>query len=298
MPRYSPPMHFLCTLAATAAVVAIALMAGAGILHLVARFGKRFTSLSDALCRAPYLDLIVTYFTVLPLILGSAIRGWAGLLGASVGQVLSLVIWARLHEWSNSKATRGPRIVKILNRLVGPWRNHAALWTTVIVSPLFWLIRAAEIAIYPLLRLLVGFPKYNQGEWVNVSRQKFAGLVGHDLIWCLYCDWMTGLWSLGTEILRNVESFWCPIRFANQAKCKNCTVDFPDIDGGWVDASATMQQVENVLLTMHSKGFHGWFGHPVRLTLNGHAIAIGPEQSNGDLPGIGPIAVDEPVRST
>ena len=37
-------------------------------------------------------------------------------------------------------------------------------------------------------------------------------VIGHALIWCLYCDWMTGVWSLGTEMLRNVESFWYPIR--------------------------------------------------------------------------------------
>ena len=47
---------------------------------------------------------------------------------------------------------------------------------------------------------------------------KVEGLVGHDRIWCLYCDWMTGVWSLGTEMLRNVESFWCPLRFSSDAK--------------------------------------------------------------------------------
>jgi hypothetical protein len=92
----------------------------------------------------------------------------------------------------------------------------------------------AEVFVYPPIQWLTGFPSYRSGDWVNVSRHKFSGLVGHDLIWCLYCDWMTGIWSLGTEMLRNVESFWCPIRFSNTAKCDNCSVDFPDVKNEWV----------------------------------------------------------------
>jgi hypothetical protein len=266
-------MHFETRLLISAAAVAAALFIGTGILHLIAKFEDRLAYVSRAVCRAPCLDWIITYFTVLPLIVGSIIFGFAGFLGALIGQVFSILVWTRLHEWRHPDASRGPRIVKVVNRIIGPWRNHAALWLTIIVSPGFWVIRVAEIFMYPLLRRLVGFPKYNQGEWVNVSRQKFDGLVGHDLIWCLYCDWMTGVWSFGTEILRNVESFWCPIRFGNAAKCKNCTIDFPDIDGGWVQASGTMQEVQDVMQEMHSDGFHGWFGHPIRPTVNGVAIS-------------------------
>ena len=51
-----------------------------------------------------------------------------------------------------------------------------------------------------------------------------------DLIWCLYCDWMTGVYAFGGEMLRNVESFWCPIRFYDGKKCENCKIDFPDIE--------------------------------------------------------------------
>lgn len=71
---------------------------------------------------------------------------------------------------------------------------------------MFWLVRVAEVTIYPLIARLVNFPRYPSSEWARVSRHKFCGLVGHDLIWCLYCDWMTGVWSLGSEMLRNVES--------------------------------------------------------------------------------------------
>jgi hypothetical protein len=103
--------------------------------------------------------------------------------------------------------------------------------------------RLGQYLVYPPLTWLVRLPKYNTAEWVNVSRHKFEGLVGHDLIWCLYCDWMTGVWSLGTEMLRNVESFWCPIRFRSDKKCENCTLDFPDLDNGWAPADGTMADV-------------------------------------------------------
>jgi hypothetical protein len=110
--------------------------------------------------------------------------------------------------------------------------------------PLFWLVRVVQMTIYPALVGLVGLPRYRTGEWVNVSRHKFAGLVGHGLIWCLYCDWMTGLWSLGSQMLRNIESLWCPIRFAEGKKCGHCALDFPDVAprdrrAGWVPADGT-----------------------------------------------------------
>src|SRR5207247_725416 len=105
------------------------------------------------------------------------------------------------------------------------------------------------------------------------NRQKFTGLVGHDLIWCLYCDWMTGVYALGGEMLRNVESFWCPIRFASGKKCDNCKLDFPDIHDGWVAPDGTMGDVVTTMEEMYGAAAtaqlprdqrHPWFGHPVR----------------------------------
>jgi hypothetical protein len=40
---------------------------------------------------------------------------------------------------------------------------------------------------------------------------------------------MTGLWALGSEMLRNIESFWCPIQFKDDVKNNNAVVVFPDI---------------------------------------------------------------------
>jgi hypothetical protein len=84
---------------------------------------------------------------------------------------------------------------------------------------------------------------------------------------------MTGVWSLATEMLRNVESFWCPIRFASGKKCENCAIDFPDINGGWVDAGGTMADVAVKLDEMYTaEGDHPWFGHRVRLTVGGKEL--------------------------
>jgi hypothetical protein len=240
------------------------LMLGIGFLGLAGRS-------VPALTRAPLLDLVVAYFTILPWVVGMLIAGWAGLPVAVAVQVLTLVVWCWMHEASHPQARHGPRIVTTLNRITGRWRNHAALWITTIVVPVFWAVRLGEVLVYPLLTLTVGLPRYRHGEWVNVSRHKFEGLVGHDLIWCLYCDWMTGVWSLGSEMLRNVESFWCPIRFYDGKKCENCRLDFPDIDNGWVAADATMAEVADVLEHKYGSDRREWFGHPARLTIEGRA---------------------------
>jgi len=146
------------------------------------------------------------------------------------------------------------------------------------VTPLFWLIRMAQLFVYPVLSAVTGLPRYTQREWVNLSRHKFEGLVGHDLLWCWYCDWMTGLWSLGSEMLRNVESFWCPIRFYEGKKCENCKLDFPDIEGGWVAADGTMADVTALLQEKYGGGRKemSWFGHPARLTVKGKPAQEGP----------------------
>lgn len=263
-------MTVFLSFASVAGTVAAAFLAGAGLLHLIPRLGAQGRRISQILCRAPALDWIITYFLILPLVAGPLWHGWIGLAAAIVGQIAALQIWKHCHELAHRDAVKGPRIVKVLDRIIGPLRNHAALWLTAIVTPMFWIVRMAEIFLYPPLSWLTGFPSYKSSQWVNVSRHKFDGLVGHDLIWCLYCDWMTGVWSLGSEMLRNVESFWCPIRFDSSKKCANCAVDFPDLDNGWVGAGAQMADVASVLEEAHGGKTRAWFGHPVRLTVRGH----------------------------
>ena len=258
------------TSALTALVLSVlAVLGGAGVLHVLPTLGRRGRAWSARLVEAPLVDVVVGYFTLAPPVVGAIAAGWWGLLGAVAGQVGGLLVWVQLHEVAHLEARRGPRIVKVVNGLVGRFRNHAALWVTTLALPGFWIIRLGQILVYPLLERLLGFPGYEQRQWINVSRQKFRGLVGHDLAWCLYCDWMTGVWSLGSEMLRNVESFWCPIRFSNEAKCANCLREFPDLEGGWVGAGGTMAEVAEVLEARQSAVPRTWFGHPARLTVDG-----------------------------
>ena len=254
---------FLVTGATTAA-----LLVGAGLLHLIGVLGRPGRAVIDAFCRAPWVDWVITYFVAAPMILGAILEGWIGLAGAVVGQFLALFIWIALHELAHPSARKGPRIFRTLDRITGAWKNHTAMWVTIFGVPILWLVRVDQLLFYPILVRLLGFPKYNQQDWVNLSRHKFEGLVGYDRIWCLYCDWMTGVWSLGTEMLRNVESFWCPIKFASGKKCENCKIDFPDAAHGWVPADATMAQVAQTIEAMHGHGKTSWFGHPERVGLD------------------------------
>lgn len=267
-----------------AAASAGSLLLMAGFIHAAVRAGSAGRALAETMSRAPLLDLLVAWFTVLPGIagffVGAQLGGdgtwWSGLghallgtLAAIAGQVVAMQTWVFAHELANPAARKGPRILKVLNAKVGRVRNHGAVWWTALAVPVFAIVRAAELFMWPVLVLLVKFPRYRQGDWVNVSRHKFSGLVGHDLIWCLYCDWMTGVYSLGAEMLRNVESFWCPIRFYDGKKCENCRIDFPDIDGGWVPPGGTMTDVTRVLEEKYADGRREWFGHPARLTVKG-----------------------------
>lgn len=220
--------------------------------------------LSEFPARAPGLDIVLSLLTWVPWIAAAWKFGRIGCLGCLAGQFIVLQLFAIIHTLASGY--RGPKIRHALDRIVGPFRNHLGLWITIPALPVFVVIRAAELFVYPLLVWVLGFPRYRQCEWVNVSRQKFSGLVGHDLIWCLYCDWMTGVYSLGAEMLRNVESFWCPIRFYEGKKCENCRIDFPDI-AEWVEPKGTMRQVEELLEEKYPPGSsepRRWFGHPER----------------------------------
>lgn len=228
------------------------------------RIGKSGKTISEAFTRAPGLDFVILMLVPIPWLIGSWVAGWLGLIATLVGQITAMQLWIFYHESIYLEATRGSRIVHFLNKEIGWWRNHLGLWVSTLALPMFLLIRLSEIIIYPLLVRILGFPKYEYGDWVNVSRQKFDGLVGHDLIWCWYCDWMTGIYSLGAEMLRNVESFWCPIRFYDDKKCENCKLDFPDLENGWVAANKQMDDVVELMEAKYSDRPHSWFGHSER----------------------------------
>ena len=265
-------MHELVTLVMTAVA---GLLWTAGAAGLLPRAGTRW---GERLARAPGLDAAVSGLTWVPWVLAGGVGGWAGLVGVVLGQAAGLLAWVRWHEWRWREELGEARIVRFINGRIGRVRNHLALWFTLVALPVFLLIRAAQVLVWPVVRRLCEFPPYEPAEWIRVSRQKFGGLVGHDLVWCLYCDWMTGVYALGAEMLRNVESFWCPIRFDSDAKCENCRLDFPDVSGGeqgWVDADADMTAVVERMETMYANDKpNAWFGHPVRLTVEGEGEAM------------------------
>lgn len=248
------------------------------LLHVFPRLGAAGRSFSSWLCRAPGLDLLLTLFVAVPLITLPILLGPWALPGVVLGQWATVIAWTLLHELRHASLLKGPKLYRIHNRLVGVPRNLAALFISSLAVPTFWIIRFTEYAVYPFLVMLVRLPSYKQGEWVNVTRHKYTDLVGHDRIWCLYCDWMTGVWSLGSEMLRNIETFWCPIRFLDPTKCENCRTDFPDIEGGWASERggvATAAAVLEQKFITEAPPSNAWFGHPVRLTVKGKALEPG-----------------------
>ena len=271
-------------------IIVVCLAAVVAVLHLLPKLGPAGAKISDALTRAPGLDFIIFVLTIAPLWFALAVGikahgvGLAGCfawlaLGATA-QTTVLACWCRTHEFVHRKELEGrERIVTHLNRAVGPWRNILSVYWTALAVPLFFFVRVVELLVYPPLTWSIGLPKYKDSEWVSISRHKVEGLIGGDRIWCLYCDWMTGVWSLGSEMLRNIESFWCPIRFGDQTKCENCTVDFPDIDNGWAPFDGGLDAAAKTVAEKYP-GPHGVNGHFLHETRA--ALTVEGEKPSGD----------------
>ena len=217
---------------------------------------------TERIAYAPWVDVAISALTWIPWVFSFWLAGFAGLIGCVLGQFAAMQTFCFWH-WKQS-GHQGGSIGRTLNRLVGPASNNIALIATLPALPAFLLIRFSQWTTYPVLVKLIKLPPYKHAEWVNVSRQKFEGLVGHDLVWCLYCDWMTGIYALGGEMLRNLESFWCPIRFYPGKKCENCKLDFPDIPA-WVPPEGTMEDVEKKLEEKYTgRRWNSWWSHPDR----------------------------------
>ena len=231
-----------------------------GLITLLMVISKK----TDVISKVPGLDLAISLVTWVPWALAGYWFGWGGLLACVVGQIAALEGFIYLHPIL--RGYKGPSIRTTINGIAGPFNNHLGLYATLPALPGFLLIRLTQIVVWPILVWTMKFPKYKEGEWIAISRQKFSGLVGHDLVWCLYCDWMTGLYSYGGEMLRNLESFWCPIRFDSEKKCENCESTFPDLKE-WVSSNGTIEDVQTLLKKKYpadSTERRGWFGHPDR----------------------------------
>ena len=227
-------------------------------------FLSLFYKINDFFSKAPGLDIAIFSFTALPWIFAFYKASWLGLGASVIAQLITLYSFNLVHERIlNRKYKNGAKLYRTLNQIVGFIRNHLALLICLLALPIFISLRIGQIIIYPMLRWTLRFPKYDAAQWINISRYKFKGLVGHDMVWCLYCDWMTGLHSLTGEMLRNVESFWCPIRFSDEKKCDNCSLDFPDLSK-WTKSDGKVKDVQDILLENYpvsSSQDRTWFGY-------------------------------------
>jgi hypothetical protein len=198
--------------------------------------------------KPPAIDLIVILFTIVPWVggwkwglrsSGHWIGGVLGLLVASAAQFVALELFEVIHRGIAVRRNRRVfAISRSIERRKGWWRNRMGLWASVPSVPFFLLNRLGNIVAYGPLIVLLDFPKIKHSDYVTVSRQKIGNLVGADLVWCLYCDWMTGGWSLSTEMLNEVESYWCPLTFEDKGKCEKCSQFFRMEHWAPSDASA------------------------------------------------------------
>lgn len=221
-------------------------------------------AVAPRITHAPWLDVLVSIFTWVPWVAGAWLGGWCGVLSALVAQFVFLHAFCAFDGWLRGGRGRGRTLAGAHAKMLGWWRNEAALLLTTPAVLVFFLVRAAEIVFYPPMAWMAKMPRYRASEWINLSRHKFDGLAGHDLVWCWYCDWMTGVWALGSEMLRNVESFWCPIRFCEDCKNRNVCTDFPDVEK-WVPATGTVEDAVRVFGEQYDgKQPNSWWGHPDR----------------------------------
>lgn len=233
-----------------------------GGLLAAALFTRIAYAISESVTRAPLLDIFISLFTWAPWVAGYCLDGWRGVLAGMLGQFFALHVVCLLDRAIRGK--KGRTLTDAQNKLLGPLRNNIALWATTPAVFAFIFARITEIFVYPIVAHLAKLPTYRQAEWVNLSRHKYDGLIGYDLLWCWYCDWMTGLWALGSEMLRNIESFWCPIRFRSDVKNDNASVDFPDVKE-WTPADGTMEDAVRHF-EEHYDGTqpNSWWSHPDR----------------------------------
>lgn len=225
-------------------------------------FTRLAYAISPGIARAPLLDIFISLFTWAPWVVGYRLGGWLGVLAAFSAQAVVLHGFCITHRLIRGK--KGRTLTDAQARVLGPIRNQVALLATTPAVFVFVTARMVEIVVYPVVASLAKLPTYRQGDWVNLSRHKYDGLIGYDLLWCWYCDWMTGLWALGSEMLRNIESFWCPIRFQDEVKNHNASIDFPDI-AKWAPPDGTMEDAVRAFEEHYDgKRRNSWWGHPDR----------------------------------
>ena len=109
-----PPLLLLYLATTGGLLVAVWLLQ---VLNWLGTPGRR---MSDLLCRAPLVDVVLFYFTALPLIVGPSVAGWFGLLVSVGAQLSAVLLWVAIHEITHPNARKGPRIYRSLDGIVGP----------------------------------------------------------------------------------------------------------------------------------------------------------------------------------
>ena len=231
-------------------------------LGLATIFTRLAYAITEKVAQAPVLDFFVSIFTWIPWVVGGLMLSWKGVAAAVIAQLLFLHAFCLVHRALRGK--KGRTLTDAQGRILGPFRNQLCLMVQTPAILVFVQVRLAEILIYPPIAWLGKLPTYKSSEWVNLSRHKYDGLIGYDLLWCWYCDWMTGIWSLGSEMLRNIESFWCPIKFESPLKNRNASTDFPDL-AQWTPFEGTMEDAVRAFEEHYDgKQPNSWWGHPDR----------------------------------
>ncbi len=231
-------------------------------LAAAAVFTRVAFAITEKVATAPWLDLFVSFFTWMPWAAGAWISGWPGVAAAVVAQLAFLHVFCLVHRALRGR--KGRTLTDAQARILGPFRNQLCLMVQTPAILVFAQVRIATILLYPPVAWLGKLPTYKSSEWVNLSRHKYDGLIGYDLLWCWYCDWMTGVWALGSEMLRNIESFWCPIQYRDPKKNRNAATDFPDVEK-WAPADGSMEDAVRAFEAHYDgKRLNSWWGHPDR----------------------------------
>lgn len=233
-------------------------------LHLLLAASSK---LGEAFTKTPLLDFWIAVFIWLPPLASLFLRSWRYALGVILAQIVFLLLYSSIHSsyYRLFKKQCPGRLMKTLGASIGRPRVFLGFLSTLLAIPVFLVIRAGQVFAYPLMIYFLRFPRYRHSDWIQLSRHKFDGLIGMDLLWCLYCEWAAGVYALGGEMVRNNESFWCPIRFYDSKHCENCQIDFPDLKE-WIPQDKKMEDVENLLKSKYTKErkIFSWYKHPSR----------------------------------
>lgn len=231
------------------------------LLHSLLLVSKKVAQASE---RVPLLDFWIAAFVWGPPIVLLFYGGFVALGVCLAIQFVYLFLYSGLHSlfYRIRFKQSGGKLLSSLGKGQGRGRVLLGFCVTLLAIPVFTVLRVGQLTVYPLLQWSVDFPAYRHGDWVQLSRHKFEGLVGLDLLWCLYCEWAAGVYALGGEMVRNNESFWCPIRFRSDKHCENCQLDFPDLKK-WIPADGKIEDVQELLERQYPprKSPRAWYGH-------------------------------------